>query len=196
MGKTYRADVNAHLDFQDRLWSPLIRRKKKLPHSIFLIGNHEQRIEKALDKAPELEGTISMSDLSLEAWYNDIVPYSGGTPGAITIDGVTYAHYFVSGIQGRSISSEHPAYTLISKQFTSCTCGHSHTFDYSVRTRSDGSKVMGLVAGCYQDYTNDWAGEVGKLWDRGVVVKRNVDNGIYDMEWISLESMRKEYQVT
>jgi hypothetical protein len=52
---------------------------------------------------------------------------------------------------------------------------------------------MGLVCGCYQDYSSDWAGEVNKLWIPGVAIKRGVDNGVYDLEWISLERIRKEY---
>lgn len=52
---------------------------------------------------------------------------------------------------------------------------------------------MAADVGCYQDYTNDWAGEMGKLWDRGILIKRNVENGSYDPEWISLASIKKEY---
>jgi hypothetical protein len=31
------------------------------------------------------------------------------------------------------------------------------------------------------------------LWTPGVVVKRNVDNGTYDLQHISLEALRDEY---
>ncbi len=194
IGRTYEKDIAAFTDFQDRMWEPVKKQKKKMPYSVYLIGNHEQRINKAVNAAPELEGAISVDDLELAAWYNDIVLYDGNTPGIIDIDGVWYAHFFVSGAMGRAISGEHTAYTLVQKAGASCTQGHTHEFDYCVRSRVDGTKMHGLVVGCYQDYTNDWAGKIATQWDRGVVVKRNVEDGTYDHEWISLKTLKKEYE--
>lgn len=193
VGRTYRADIDAHLDFQDRLWGPVTRRKKKMPRRIFCIGNHEQRIVTALDIQPELAGTISLDDLGLSNWYDEIVPYQGTTPGVIEIDGILYAHFFTSGVLGRSVGGEHTAHSLIGKVLQSATMGHSHVLDYCVRTRGDGTKVQGLSVGCFQDYTNEWAGEIGKLWDRGVVIKRHVEDGAYDLEWVSMARLQKEY---
>lgn len=193
IGRTYEKDIAAHTDFQERMWDPVKKQKKKMPYSVFIMGNHENRIEKAINAAPELDGAISTSDLELNAWYNDVVPYDGNTPGIIDVDGVWYSHYFVSGAMGRAISGEHTAYTLVQKAGGSCTQGHTHEFDYCVRSRMDGTKMHGLVVGCFQDYTNDWAGKIALQWDRGVVVKRNVEDGTYDHEWISLKSMKKEY---
>jgi hypothetical protein len=43
------------------------------------------------------------------------------------------------------------------------------------------------------DYDTGWAGECEKMWVNGVVVKRNVREGVYDPQFISLEALRKEY---
>ena len=192
-GRTYRADIDAHLEFQDRLWTPIKRRKRKLPFSVFCIGNHEQRIEKALDLSPELTGSIGLGDLNLREWYDTVVPYEGGTPGTTEIDGVRYAHYFVSGLMGRPIGGEHPGYSILTKQFTSGTCGHSHLLDICVRTDGAGRKVYGAHCGVYQDYDADWAGVTNRLWARGVLVKHNVRDGQYDPQWISLDTIKREY---
>lgn len=192
-GRTYRADIDAHGDFQERLWSTVRRSKRKLPRRVCLIGNHEQRIDRAIEIQPELEGTISYNDLQLERYYDDIVHYNGNTPGGIDIDGIRYSHYFVSGIMGRPTGGEHPAYQLLSKHYSSCTAGHTHVLDYCTRTTVDGRKISGLVAGCFIDYTPDWCGETGKLWWRGCFVKRGVENGGYDLEAISIERLKREY---
>ena len=194
VGKTYRKDIDAHLDFQERLWSPVKKAKKRLPKRIYLIGNHEYRIERALDLSPELTGTISMDDLDLERYYDIVVPYNGKTPGVHTEDGIAYAHYFISGTMGRAIGGEHPAYSLLVKQFMSCTQGHSHVADFCVRTDGLGKKIMGAHVGVYQDYDSDWAGEVNHLWWRGVLLKNNVEKGIYDPQFISLDSIKKTYK--
>lgn len=192
-GRTYKADVEAHYDFQERLWAPSRQAKKRLPRRVTLIGNHEQRIDRAIQIQPELEGVISYNDLNLNRWYTDVVHYDGATPGSIEIDGVTYAHYLVSGISGRPIYGEHHGYSLLAKNHSSCTVGHSHTLDYCIRTRADGSKIMGLSAGVFVDYRPSFAGSATNLWNSCVIKKTFIKPGVYDIEIVSLEKLRKEY---
>lgn len=192
-GRTFKADLYSGLEFTDRMIEPLKRSKKRLPRFVFLEGNHCHRIERALDLSPELTNTISFGDLDLERYYDDIVRYSGTTPGQIEIDGITYAHYFIAGVSGRPISGEHHAFSLLAKQYSSCTAAHSHLTDYAIRTIANGRKIHGLVAGCFLDYPLDWAGETNKLWWRGVIIKRNVEGGTYDPEWVSLDRLRSIY---
>lgn len=192
-GRNYKDDINAHLDAQERTFAPIKKLKRKLPYSVFFEGNHEHRITRAIDLSPELDGAISFRDLALQDYYDEVVPYTGGTPGIKTIDGITYAHYFVGGIAGRPLGGIHAGYAIATKKFSSATCGHSHLFDTSWHVDLAGRPVIGTVVGCYQDYTNEWAGEIGQLWNRGVVIKRYVNNGGYDLQWISLNTLRKEY---
>lgn len=192
-GKTFKADIEAGLDFDDRLWDPIRRAKKKKPRAIFIEGNHEHRLKRAIDIQPELEGVISFNDLDLNRNYDEVVEYKGGTPGIIEVDGIIYCHYSISGVMGRPIGGEHPAYSLLSKQFQSVTQGHIHVFNHCTRTTAQGKRIHGLVAGVYQDYDSDWAGEVNQLWSRGVVIKRGVNQGDYDHEFISLRRLKEAY---
>lgn len=193
-GRSYRADIDSHLEFQDRVWSPVRARKKRLPYRIVLEGNHEHRIERALDLSPELEGTIGFRDFGFDDYYDEVIRYDGSTPGIISVDDIQYAHYFVSGVMGRAISGVHPASALLQKGFVSSTAGHLHLADWATATNTRGQKVMGALVGVYQDYDSDWAGaQVNKLWWRGVLHKQNVEQGRYDPHFISLNTLRKEY---
>lgn len=192
-GRTYRADIDAHLDFQYRLWDTVRAAKRKLPARYFLEGNHEHRIVKAVDMQPELEGAIGLDDLCIGDFYDEFVRYNGRSPGVVTIDGISYAHFFISGVLGKAIGGQHPAYSIRTKGLKNATAGDLHLLDYSIATDLSGNKVQTLVAGCYQDYDAEWAGEANRLWWRGVVVKRNVENGNYDPQFISLDAIRKEY---
>lgn len=192
-GKSYRKDLDAHLEFQSRMWDPVRARKKKLPYSLVLEGNHEHRIEKALDLSPELEGTIGFSDLAFDEYYDQVVRYRGGSPGRVNIEGVTFAHYLPSGVMGRPIGGLHPASSLLSKQFKSCVVGHLHTADYSIATDGDGRKIHGLVAGVFTDYDFDWAGDVSHLYWRGVVILNNVADGNFDPEFVSIDRLKRIY---
>lgn len=193
-GRRYHKDINAVLDAQERMFAPIKRAKKKRPRFVMLEGNHEHRIERAISSdAAHLEGIISLDDLGYEDFGWEFVKYNGSTPGIIEIDGIAYAHYFTSGIMGRPMGGVHPAYQLLTKQFMSCTQGHTHTTDYCVRTAANGRMIMGLVAGVYQDYFADFAGEANELWWKGVIFKQNVEDGKYDPQWISMEAIKKAY---
>jgi hypothetical protein len=195
-GANYEKDMNAGLDFQDRMWHPMKASKKKQPHKVFLEGNHERRLNKVLEYEPHLAGErygISYSNFQLEHYYHDVVYYNGGTPGIYTIDDISFAHFFVSGLMGRPIGGDHHAASLLAKNYSSCVAAHSHTVDWAVRSGSNGKKIMGLVAGVYQDYVSGWAGNVNNLWWQGVVYLRNVEAGVYDPEFISIEALRRAY---
>jgi hypothetical protein len=192
-GRTYRADIDTGSDFLDRYFTRLRRAKKRLPRHVALEGNHENRLKKAINIQPELEGTIDFSDFGFDKYFDDVVEYDGNTPGVITIDGIHYAHFFISGIMGRPIGGEHPAASLLAKQSESCSAGHSHLADLAIRTAASGRKNIGLLGGCYQDYDADWAGVTNRLWWRGCVLKRNVEKGVYDPEFISIDRLKKAY---
>lgn len=192
-GKSYKKDIESHLDFQERLWEPLRRQKKKMPYRIVLEGNHENRIERALDLSPEYQGMIGFDDYLFSEYYDEVIRYDGGLPGIYQRDGILFAHFFPTGVSGRPIGGERPAHMLLAKNGMSSIAAHSHTFDLATR-RTVGDKVLnGLVVGCYQDYINPWAGPIGRFWQAGIPILRNVENGNFDMQWMSIEYIRREY---
>lgn len=192
-GRTYKADINSHLDFQDKLWSATFSRKKKLPFRVFCEGNHEERITRAINIQPELDGAIHFDDLGLRDYYTSIIRYSGNSPGVTEIDGVSYAHHFIAGISGKALSGLHPADALLSKNYTSSTAGHSHLASWSTQVTANGRRIHGCTVGCYIDYHTPWAGMANQLWFRGVMIKRNVEDGNYDPQFISIGALQKAY---
>jgi hypothetical protein len=192
-GKSYKKDIEAGLEFHDRLWGPVRATKKKMPHRIFLEGNHEARIERALDLSPELQGTIGFQDYALDDYYHEVVRYNGQLPGITKIEGILFAHFFPTGVSGRPVGGISPARMLGMKNKTSCVAGHIHTFDFFSERNIDGRTINCLVAGCYQDYINDWSGPIGEFWRPGVAILRGVENGNFDLEWISIERIKAAY---
>lgn len=193
VGRTYRADISTGIEFNDILWSTVRGAKKRLPRRIFCMGNHEERIARAINMQPELEGAIGYEDLQLDRYYDTVVYYKGSTPGTIVVDGIIYAHYLIGGIGGRPISGEHIGHSLLTKQYQSCVVGHNHLLDWCIRSRNDGSKVMALSVGCCFDYDSDWAGEMNKMYWRGVVILNDVEDGRYNLQTIDLNTLKREY---
>ena len=189
-GKRYHLDVASVIDAQEKFFKP-IKQMRNRPQFFMLEGNHEYRIKRAIEaNASQLENIISLDDLQYKEFGWEVVEYNGSTPGILHLDGIAYAHFFTSGVMGRPIGGEHPAYQLLSKQYQSCTAGHIHTADYAIRTNADGRNIHGLIAGCAIDYFASWAGEANRLWRPCVVVKRDVDKGDYDLQFVSLSALK------
>lgn len=187
-GARYEADCNAAKDAQERIFSPVRKAKKKMPRFIWTLGNHDIRPERYTDQFPVLKGKLRNEDIGYKDFPWEVYPFLE----AIDVDGIDYSHYFVSGLLGRPIGGVHPAYSTVKKRNKSSVFGHTHLFDYKL-DRTDGRSLMGINVGCFVDYHAGYAGPSNHMWSRGVVVIRDVEDGIGDVQWISMERLKKEY---
>ena len=153
-GRRYKNDVKAAKEAYMRFETPIAmlnarrannKKKQYKPRKIKLVGNHEERILRAQEAQPELEGVIKLEDIGHTKYGWETSPFLH----PIAVDGVYYNHYFTSGILGRPIGGDNPAAVTLRKQFVTCTSAHTHIRDFSERTRADGKRILGLVAGCY-----------------------------------------------
>lgn len=202
-GRRYKHDVAATIDAQEKLFAPMreynalrkaSKHKQYKPHLVLTLGNHENRINRATNLQPELDGVITTGDLKYEEFGWDVYDFLQ----PVEINGVWFSHYFTTGIMGKAISGEHPAHKLIMTQHKSCVQGHSHTRDFCERTAIDGSRVSGLIVGCFLDLDQheDYAGPANEIWWRGVVMLHDVENGVYEPEFISMKQLRKMYETS
>jgi hypothetical protein len=188
-GARYEADINASKDAQDRLFHELRKHKKKLPRMVWTLGNHDIRPERFVQDNPRFAGKIKNEDIGFNDYpWHDVVPFLD----TIEIDGIGYSHYFTSGIMGRPIGGVHPAWSIIKKRNQSSTCGHSHVMDFKV-DKTPGRSLMGLCVGEYIDYHAGYAGPANDMWSAGIAICRNVEDGLYDFEWVSLNRIKAEY---
>lgn len=197
-GRRYSRDVEAAQDALRRFNQQLdkynatrgkAKKSKYAPRKIMLLGNHEERIERAIQLHPEFDGSIGYSNLRYSDFGWDVIPYLK----PVNLDGVWYSHFVPSGVMGNSISGTNVARTLLSKKHASCTVGHSHLLDYAIDADPSGRKIMGLSAGCYFEDAPDYAHATAHLWWRGLVYKYNVHDGEYDLETIDIKRMKERY---
>lgn len=199
-GRRYNNDINAVHEALNLIQDPTNeyneqqRRNKKTqykPRKILTLGNHEQRIERAVECSPELEGTIGYKDLKYKDYGWEVIPYT--VP--IEIDGVFYCHFFPSGVKGEAVSGVNIASNLLSKMMCSVTVGHCHLFDYATRALPNGKRIHGLSAGCFADLSHieKYAVNVQYMWFAGLVLKHNVKDGEYDLEIFSMNRLQELY---
>jgi hypothetical protein len=196
VAQNYEADIISYNDAQERIRHLFKKHKRKRPVFFGFEGNHEHRIKLAILKDPRLEGKnygISFKHLNTDHWFDEYHEYSNSAPAIFNYNGIDYAHYIASGNYGSAMSGVHHAYGLLNKRFRSCTVGHSHKRDMYFKDDAGSKGAIGLVAGCFKGAAESWAGQANGEWWSGIIIKRNISDGIYEPQFISTETLRREY---
>lgn len=196
VSQSYEKDIESYNEAMDRLWGRYKISKKKRPWRIGMEGNHETRIKKAIAHDPRLEGQkygVSFSHLQTDHWFDEYHEYQYSAPAIATYDGVSYAHYFGSGNFGSAMSGIHHAYGLLQKRNSSAVCGHSHKRSLYFKDDAHPNPIVGMVVGCFKGKEESWGGQANREWWKGVVVMREVENGNFNPQFISMAALQKEY---
>ncbi len=196
VSQSYEADIKSYNDAMEKLRYAPNRRKYKKAAWFGFEGNHENRIKKAIAHDPRLHGEtygISFSHLNTDHWFDEYHEYTNSAPSLVEYDGVLYGHYVSSGNYGSAMSTKHHGYSLVEKLSCSATVGHSHKFSYYHKADARPTPISGPVVGCFKGKEEAWAGQANREWRHGAVVKRELEDGNYDMQWVSMSALEKEY---
>ena len=196
VAQSYERDIASYNESQELLRYRFKKSKSKRPRWYGFEGNHETRIKTAIKFDPRLEGSkygISFKHLQTNKWFDEYHEYEHGAPSIHNYDGVDYAHFVGAGNFGRAISGVHHAYGLLQKRYRSVSVGHSHKRGVYFKDDVGSNGIIGAVVGCYKGAPESWAGQANGEWWKGVLIKRNIQDGMYEPQWISLETLRRTY---
>ena len=195
-GRRYVKDIDAGNHAMDVFMAPIREfqasqrsSKKRLwtPRLIFTRGNHEERIERAINDDAMLESLMSFeTDSNLKAWGWEIHPFLE----VVVVDGVAYSHYFTSGVMGRPVTS---ARALLTKKHMSCVMGHIQQRDIAFADRADGKRMTGIHVGVYSPHEETYLNpQTNQHW-RGLWVLHEVQDGSFDEMPVSLAYLQQKY---
>ena len=193
-GRRYLDDIAAGNAAMDTLLSPLEEfndkarkngKKQYHPRKVFLTGNHEARIERAVNNDAKIEGVIGYKDLKLDGWevhnFLDVV----------VISGIAFSHYFTTGLLGRPCSS---AAIQLAKKHMSSISGHQQGLQIATGYRGDGVRLTSLIAGSCYLHSEDYLGPQGNNHWRGILVLNAVTKeGEFDLMPVSLQFLKERY---
>jgi hypothetical protein len=190
-GRRYKKDIEAARAGMEALMAPIHAEMKRdpswKPKLIFTLGNHEERILRAINSDPKMEGTISMDDLGFKehGWevYDFLVP--------VEVDGIAYCHYFTSGAMGRPVSS---ARALVNKKHQSCVMGHNQNWEMHREVKGNGDPILGLFVGAFYEHNEDYLGPQGNNYGRQIWMLHEVNGrGGYLPKPVSLDHLKRKY---
>jgi len=194
-GRKYIDDIEAGNRAMNELMAPIEEYNAKAsrqhkprykPRLVFTLGNHENRIERAIDSDRKLEGLLSYNDFNLADYGWNVVPYLE----PIIIDDIAYCHYFTSGVMGRPVSS---ARLMLNKKHMSCVMGHVQDRDIAFAKRADGTSMTGIFAGIFYQHDEEYLNAQTNTSWRGVWMLHDVKEGSFDEMPVSLNYLENKY---
>lgn len=192
-GRRYLNDIEAGNFGMDTLLNPMrimnfrrrVNAKKQYrPEMHFLLGNHEERIQRAVNSDAKLEGLIGYKDLALEDWK--VHPFLK----VLEVEGVAFSHYFTTGVAGRPAST---ANAMLNKKHQSCIAGHQQGRQVATAYKANGEPITAIIAGSAYPHEEEYLGAQGNKHWRGIVVLHEVENGSFDEMFVSLKYLEKKY---
>jgi len=196
-GRTYNHDVQAGNDAMDVFMKPIIEEQKRQkenkkkvwkPKKVFLIGNHEYRIDRAIESDRKLEGLVGYNDFNLKKHNWEVHNFLD----VAIVNGIAYSHYFTSGVMGRPVSSPH---LMLQKKHMSCIMGHVQDRGISYSKKADGSSITGLFAGIFYQHDEEYLNpQTNGSWS-GIWMLNEVNDGSFDEMPISINYLRKKYAI-
>lgn len=193
-GRRVARDIEAGNRGFDLLNAPLHRynaehpRKPWWPRRVFLMGNHEDRITRAVEEHAQLEGLLSLDLLNAKRWGWEVHDFLE----VVTIGGVSYSHYFYNPLSGRPYAGLNVE-TRLKTIGHSFTMGHQQVLLYGVRAITTGLQ-HGLVAGSAYLHDEEYRGPQGNAEWRGIVLCNQVENGSYDPAFLSLDFLCRRFE--
>lgn len=194
-GARYEDDVEAGNEAFARLCAPmeaeqsrLARNKKRgwTPRKVFLFGNHENRINRAINNAPKWAGTIGEHHLRTRDWERHAFL------NRVWQDGVLYSHFFQSSHSHHAIGGTID--NRLNKIGASFVQGHEQGFRYGTRIQASGATWHGLVAGSCYLHDEPYRGNQGQGHWRGIVVLNEVRDGDYCVMPLTLDYLCRKHE--
>jgi hypothetical protein len=182
-GRRYKKDIDATKRAMDTFMDQIAAAPGYKPRLVLTLGNHENRINRAVDDQSELEGLLSTNDLKYADYGWEVHPFLE----VVTISGVVFSHYLTSGVMGRPIGT---ASALLSKRHQSAIVGHQQGLQMATAVRADGGMLTGIIAGSCYMHDEEYMGPQGNRHFRGCLILHDVRNGEFEPMPVTLKYLK------
>ena len=194
-GRRYVKDIDAAIHGMNLLLKPLkelqerqrINKKKVYsPRMVLTLGNHENRIDRAIESDAKLSGLMSVDDLEYEKFGWEVKQFLD----VEVIQGIAFSHYFCTGAMGRPSST---AQAQLNKQHMSCVAGHQQGLQIATGKRADGTLMTSIIAGSFYLHEENYLGQQSNVHWRGALALHNCEDGHFDLNLLPMSYLEKRY---
>lgn len=195
-GRRFSKDIEAAKDAMCAFMTPLwdhnkqrLRRgvKPYKPRLVMTLGNHEDRINRAVNEDSKLHGLISIEqnlDFQVDGW--EVHAFLK----VVEIEGIAFSHYFQTGVMGRPASS---AQAQLNKKHQSCIAGHQQGRQIAYGFDATGREIISIIAGSCYEHDEGYLGPQGNKHWRGFMMLHDCHQGQFDPMFVSLDYINRRY---
>lgn len=194
-GRRYKTDILAAHRAMEAFMAPIKAYNAKAaknhkerynPRLVLTLGNHENRINRAVNDDAKLEGTIGIEDLQYKEFGWEVYPFLD----VVVVDGIAYSHFFTTGLMGRPCTT---ASAQLTKKHMSCIAGHQQGLQISTAHQADGKRLTSIIAGSCYEHSEDYMSSQGNNHWRGFLMLHDVRDGEFDVMPVSLKYINQKY---
>jgi len=186
-GRRYADDLSATYAAMDAFLTPIRKENGYNPKLVLTLGNHEDRIDRAIARDPQrLDGKIGMADLRYAQYGWTVVPFLQ----PIDIGGVLFCHYFPAGVMGRPLTT---AAGIIRKYHQSAFAGHLQGRDIAYGKKADGTALTAIISGSFYEHDESYLSPLANAHWRGAWFLHEVQNGQFDEMALSLGYLLRKF---
>jgi hypothetical protein len=165
------------------------KKKQYKPTLDFVMGNHENRLNRFIETQPVLSGLINLTrDIEDRGWnvHQFLEP--------CWIDGVCYIHFMPNAMSGRAVGGG--IENKLNKFPHSFVHGHQQQYQFGRRQNLEGKPHFGVCAGSFYMHDEAYRGACNTEI-RGFVHLKSFENRFewldHDVEFVSLERLLEDY---
>lgn len=194
-GARYLDDIKAGNEAFARLCKPIEAETARLhknhdarwrPEKHFLMGNHEDRADRAAIQDPKYLGHIGSENCDTRDFKRH--PFLE----RVWIDGICYSHYFQNSHSSRPIGGG--VENRLAKVGSPFVQGHEQGFKPGSRDVASGGTWRGIIAGSCYLHIEAYRGRQGQDHWRGIVVLNEVENGRFSCSDVTLRWLCDRYE--
>lgn len=191
-GRRYKRDIEAAHWAMSALMTPIVERNEKYksrpykPRLVLTLGNHEQRILRAINDDSKLDGVLSVDDLQYKDFGWEVYPFLE----VVMVEGVAFSHYFTTGLKGNAAST---ARAQLLKKHCSCIAGHQQGLQIATDYRADGALLTSIITGSCYEHDEPYLGPQGNNHWRGFLMLHDTIDGVFDLMPVSLKYVNRRY---
>jgi hypothetical protein len=196
-GRRFSRDIEAAKDAMCAFLTPMWEYNKRMernkkgayrPRMVMTLGNHEDRITRAVNDDPKLDGLMSIEkslEYHVDGW--EVHPFLE----VVEIAGIAFAHYFQTGVMGRPASS---AQAQLNKKHQSCIAGHQQGLQIASGFKAAGGMIWSIIAGSCYEHDEGYMGPQGNKHWRGFLMLNDCKgDGTFAPWFIDLDYINRRY---
>ncbi len=185
-GTRYKKDLESVHRATDILLNPIRKVSGWKYKLVMTLGNHADRITRAIKANPKMQGFMSLDDLQYKEAGWDVHPFLE----PVTIGGTAFCHYFPSGVMGRPITS---ARSILTKLHMSAFAGHQQGRDIAYSKRADGRDMTAIISGSFYQHAEEYLSPFTNNHWRGFYLLNEVKDGSFDEMAVSINYLKRKF---